>query len=109
MRLGAAQVQYNFGLRSVIQLLRVLSSLKRSSPVESEQVLVLQAVRDVILSQLADRDEPLFLSLVNNVFPGIVLDKTCHPGLEEVLAKELDAACLVNHSPWTFKLMQVIF
>jgi len=102
------QVQYNFGLGSIIQLLRVLRSLKKAEPVESEQTLVVRAVRDVILPQLVDRDEPLFLSFVNDLFPGIILEKTCCPGLEEALAKELDAAGLVDHSPWTFKLMQVI-
>jgi len=88
-----------------------LSSLKKSSPpVDSEeQVLVVRAVRDVNLAQLVDRDEPLFLSLVNDLFPGIFLDHTPSPaGLEEALARELDVAGLVNHSPWIFKLLQVI-
>jgi len=88
-----------------------LSSLKKSSPpVDSEeQVLVVRAVRDVNLAQLVDRDEPLFLSLVNDLFPGIFLDHKPSPaGLEEVLARELDVAGLVNHSPWIFKLLQVI-
>jgi len=100
--------QYDFGLRSIIQLLRVLSSAKRAQPVESEQVLVVNGLRDVNLAQLVDRDEPLFFSFLNDLFPGIVLRKTCHPHLEEALASELEAACLVNNSPWTFKLMQVI-
>ena len=103
------QVQYEFGLRSITRLLRVLSAMKACSPVDSEHVLVVRAVRHVNLAQLADRDEPLFLSLVNDLFPGIILDETCHPSLEEALAKQLDSACLVNHSPWTFKLMQVTF
>jgi len=103
------QVQYDFGVRSVVRLLRVLASTKRSSAAESEQVLVVQALRDLNVGQLADRDEPLFLSLVNDLFPGIVLDTTRHPGLEAALTRQLDAAGLVNHPPWTFKLMQVIF
>jgi len=103
------QGQYDFGLRGIVQLLRVLSSMKRAEPVESEQVLVVKAVRDMNLAQLVDRDEPLFLSYVNDLFPGIILEKTFHLQLEEALAKELEATCLVNHSPWTFKLMQVAF
>jgi len=102
------QGQYDFGLRGIVQLLRVLRPMKRAEPSESEQVLVVRAVRDVNLAQLVDRDEPLFLSFVNDLFPGIIPDKTCHLQLEEALAKELDAACLVNHAPWAFKLMQVI-
>lgn len=82
--------------------------MKRAEPVESEQTLVVRALHDVNLAQLVDRDEPIFLSFVSDLFPGIILEKTSHPKLEEALAKELDAACLINHSPWTFKLMQVI-
>jgi len=82
--------------------------MKKAEPVESEQVLVMSAVRDVNLAQLVDRDEAIFLSFVNDLFPGIILEKTSHPQLEETLAKELEATCLVNYSPWTFKLMQVI-
>jgi len=100
-------VQYDFGLRNVYQLLRVLSTMKMESPFEAEQRLVVQAVRDVNLPQLSDRDEALFLSFVSDLFPGIILEKHFHPQLEQALAKELEAACLVNHSPWTFKLMQV--
>lgn len=100
-------MQYDFGLRSIVRLLRMLSSLKTSSPVESEQVLVVRALRDLNLPQLVDRDQPLFLSLVNDFFPGVVLDRTSHPTLEETLATQVDAAGLVNHSPWTSKLIQV--
>lgn len=102
------QGQYDFGLRGIIYLLRVLGPMKRSEPSESEQVLVVRALRDVNLAQLVDRDEPLFLSFVNDLFPGIIPDKTCHPQLEEALAKQLDSFGLVNHAPWTFKLTQVI-
>jgi len=108
MLLTCTQVQYDFGLRGIIHLLRVLSPMKRAEPVESEQTLVVTALRDVNLAQLVDRDEPIFLSFVSDLFPGIILEKTSHPKLEETLAKALDAACLINHSPWTFKLMQVI-
>jgi len=101
------QVQYDFGVRGIIRLLRVLRTLKTAEPVESEHVLVVRALRDVNLAQLVDRDEPLYLSFVSDLFSGIILDKTTYPGIEESLTKELEAACLVDHSPWTFKLMQV--
>ena len=103
------QVRYDFGLRSIVQLLRALGSMKSATSTdESEQTLVLRAVRELHLAQLVGRDEPLFLSFVNDLFPGIILAKTCQPGMEEALAKELEAAGLMNHSPWTFKLTQVL-
>jgi len=48
------QVRYDFGLRGIIHLLRVLGSIKRCSlPDDSEeQVLVVQAVLDFNLAQV---------------------------------------------------------
>lgn len=59
------------------------------------------------LVNLIDEDEPLFLSLVTDLFPNQVLEKTAYPELEEAIESQVEADGLIYHSPWVLKLIQV--
>lgn len=54
-----------------------------------------------------DEDEPLFLSLINDLFPGLVLDSNTYVDLQAAVANQVEEAGLINHPPWNLKLVQV--
>lgn len=54
-----------------------------------------------------DEDEPLFLSLISDLFPGIQLDSSTYAELQAAVETQVQLAGIVNHPPWNLKLVQV--
>ncbi|XP_018048480.1 PREDICTED: dynein heavy chain 8, axonemal [Atta colombica] len=101
------QVHYDFGLRNILSCLRTLGAQKRAHPTDSEETTLMRVLRDMNLSKLVDEDESLFMSLIEDMFPGVKLTIKTYKELQKAIANATVTLGIMNHREWNLKTIQL--
>ena len=104
------QRHYDFGLRNILSVLRAAGSVKRQNVEKDEAQLLMGTLRNMNLSKLVAQDTSLFLSLLNDLFPGFEDDLSAMGGNEDVstaIREYVETEALVHHPAWVAKVHQL--
>eukprot|EP01135_Chromosphaera_perkinsii_P011757 Nk52_evm3s2496 gene=Nk52_evmTU3s2496 len=101
------QHHYDFGLRNILSVLKASGKAKRENPHLSEASILIRILRDTNLSKLVDHDEPLFLSFINDLFPGVYVESEKHVELGKTIAQSAEKMGFILHSDWLQKILQL--
>ena len=77
------QHHYDWGLRALKSVLTRAGELKRANTELREDVVLMTAIRDMNMPKFIFEDAPLFVGLLNDLFPDIELEPIHHPTLSE--------------------------
>ena len=101
------QAHYDFGLRNILSVLRTAGTSKRANPEKSEVFLMMRTLRDMNMSKFVAEDVPLFLSLIDDLFPGLKAERASFPDINKALEKVVLEKGLQMHKTWLDKCIQL--
>ncbi|KFO26999.1 Dynein heavy chain 8, axonemal [Fukomys damarensis] len=93
--------------RQIIMRVKLASCGFLENVILAQKFYVLYKLCEEQLTKQVDEDEPLFLSLINDLFPGLQLDSNTYVELQGAVANQVQIEGLINHPPWNLKLIQL--
>jgi len=104
------QKHYDFGLRNILAVLRSAGQVKRDNQASDEQSLLMETLKEMNLSKLVATDAPIFLKLLQDLFPGINCAENLtrfDADLERTIQSVVKGLGLQPHAPWMEKILQL--
>ena len=101
------QYHYDFGMRAVKSILVLAGQLKRGSPNEDEDMLLIRAMRDSNIPKFLREDTVLFQALIRDLFPMVHIQEIPNESLEEYIVKDLTQNGFQVIQSFTQKIVQI--
>ncbi|CDI85223.1 hypothetical protein EPH_0053350 [Eimeria praecox] len=103
----SSQDHYDYGMRAVRSVINAAGVLKRKHSTMDEQMILLQALRDVNVPKFLSHDLPLFENIIADLFPGVDVPRADNQVLQEALLRQSELLKLQPVEPFMRKVMQL--
>jgi dynein heavy chain, axonemal len=84
------QYHYDFQLRALKSVLVMAGSLKREYSDTPENVVLMRALRDMNMPKFVFDDRPLFMGLIQDLFPDLKAERVGNEELKEHIITYMD-------------------
>jgi len=101
------QDHYDFGMRAVKSVLVMAGSLKRANPQMYEDAVLIRAMRDSNVPKFLKEDLPLFMAIIQDLFPGIEIENPDYGELLEQIEESIDDMRLQKNQAFILKVIQL--
>jgi len=101
------QAHYDWTLRSIKSVLAVAGGFKRDEPDLDELALLKRALRDFNMAKILVNDIPVIMGLLEDLFPGIVVERKRDLKFEEVIVDVVKKAKLFPEPRFIEKVVQL--
>ena len=101
------QDHYDFGMRAVKSILVMAGGLKRANPNESEDMLLIRAMRDSNVPKFLRDDTVLFMALVRDLFPTIEIREQENQQLVKYIKNDMTESKLQIVDGFVLKAVQL--
>jgi dynein heavy chain len=106
-QLLSKQLYYDWGLRAVKYVLVVAGSLRSADPNMSEEAVLMPALRDFNIPKIITTDFPVFLGLINDLFPAIDVPRKRNLHWEDQIRKTVLANRLQAEDQFIWKVVKL--
>ena len=106
-QLLSKQQHYDWGLRAVKSVLVVAGSLRSADPNMSEEAVLMRALRDFNIPKIITTDLPVFLGLINDLFPSIDVPRKRNLQWEEQIRQTVLASHLQAEDQFIRKVVEL--
>lgn len=101
------QEHYDFGLRALTSALKSAGGRKRSDPNSLDEVVLFLAMRDNNIPKLSSEDNPLFMAILFDLFPGVEISSINYAELTSAIYEEMKIANIQPVESMVTKIIQL--